>query len=247
MDPRIKGITKRLEGINKVIAVSGGKGGVGKSSFAAVLALALSEAGHKVGLIDLDFWGPCAHIMLGVQPREFPEENKGIVPPEVGGIKFMSIVYYTEDKDLALRRVDYEQAVIELLAVTQWGPLDYLIMDMPPGIGDVMLDVIQVIKRVEFCIVATDSRLVMETVKKTIKMLKQLELPILGVVQNMKEKDLSIMEQIEIQDVPYIGEVDLDLGLEHAVGDPEKLLQTMFAKDIHDLLKRAGIIVDKQL
>ena len=169
MDPRINIIDKRLAKIEKIIAVSGGKGGIGKSTVAATLALTLSESGHKIGLLDLDFWGPSAHVILGAE-EAYPKEERGIVPPKIYGIEFMSIIYYTLDKTLALRRAGFADAVIELLAVTQWGSLDYLIIDMPPGIGDATLDVIRLMKKVSFCVITTQSKVVLETVKRTLKM-----------------------------------------------------------------------------
>jgi len=235
MDPRVNVINKRLANVGNIIAVSGGKGGIGKSSFSVILALTLSQAGHKVGLMDLDFWGPSAHVLLGSHGN-FPEEEKGIVPPQIHGMKFMSIIYYTEDKTLALRRSGFDQAVIELLAVTQWGDLDYLIMDMPPGIGDVTLDVIRFMEKVRFCIITTHSKVVIETVKKTLNMLKQLKIPIMGVVHNMKKENVSLEDQIKTLDVPFLGKIDFDPGLEDAVGDPKKLLETRFAKNVGKLI-----------
>lgn len=235
MDPRINVIHKRLAHVEKVIAVSGGKGGIGKSTFSALLALTLAQSGHKVGLMDLDFWGPSAHVLLGVRGIS-PTEDKGIVPPQVHGIRLMSIVYYTEDKSLALRRNGFDQAVVELLAVTQWGPLDYLIMDMPPGIGDVTLDVIRFLDKVRFCVITTHSKVVMETVKKTLEMLRQLGIPIIGVVHNMKEEDGVFRNPVEIFKVPFLGEIDFDHKLESALGDPQKLQKTQFAKSVNKLL-----------
>jgi len=237
MDPRINVIDRRLAGIKKIIAVSGGKGGVGKSTIAVTLALALSEAGYKVGLLDLDFWGPCAHILLGAE-GVYPQEEKGIVPPKVCGIKFMSIIYYTADKTLALRRAGYADAVIELLAVTQWGPLDYLIIDMPPGIGDAALDVIRSIKKISFCLIVSPSRVVLETVKKTLKMLQELRIPVIGVIENMKTGRSSVKEEMERFNIPFLGEIDLDPGLEDAVGSAKRLLETDFAKSINKIFIR---------
>ncbi len=235
MDPRINIIDKRLAEIKKVIAVSGGKGGIGKSTFAATLALTLSEAGFKTGLLDLDFWGPSAHTILGAEGI-YPKEKKGVIPPKARGIKFMSIIYYTADKTLALRRAGFDHAVIELLAVTQWGRLDYLIIDMPPGIGDATLDVIRSMKKVNFCIITTQSRVVMETVKRTLKMLKELGIPIVGVIQNMRVKHSSVREQIKVFDVPFLGEIDFDSKLEDATGDAKRLLETDFAKNVNKLI-----------
>ncbi len=142
MDPRLNIIDKRLDGIKKLIAVSGGKGGIGKSLTASVLALTLSRLGYEVGLLDLDLSAPSTHVILGIEGL-YPEEEKGIVPSEVHHVKFMSIVYFTGDNPAPLRGIDISNAMLELLVVTRWGALDFLIVDMPPGVGDAMMDVIR--------------------------------------------------------------------------------------------------------
>ncbi|MCK5023812.1 MAG: P-loop NTPase, partial [Candidatus Aenigmarchaeota archaeon] len=142
MDPRLEIIDRRLEKIKKIVAVSGGKGGIGKSSAASTLALMLSKAGHKVGLLDLDFSSPSTHVILGIEDL-YPVEEKGIIPPEIYGIKYMSIIYYTGDNPSPLRGGDISNAIIELLAITRWEELDFLVIDMPPGIGDIALDTIR--------------------------------------------------------------------------------------------------------
>jgi len=220
-----------MEHVEKIIVVSGGKGGIGKSTFSAVLALNLSQSGYRVGLMDLDFWGPSAHIMLGAR-KNFPKEHKGIVPPSVNGVKLMSIVYYTKDKTLALRKSGFDHAVVELFAVTQWGPLDYLIIDMPPGIGDAVLDVIRCLGKAKFCIIMTSSKVVMEIVKKTVQMLKQLKIPILGIVRNMKGEKLSFTKKEKIFDTRFLGDIHFDRNLERAIGYPQRLLRTDFAKSV---------------
>jgi len=149
MDARVSVIEKRLKNIKRIISVASGKGGVGKSLVASSLALNLSKKGFKIGLLDLDLYGPSSHIILGVKDV-FPKEEKGIIPPNVHGINFMSIVYFTEDKPSPFRGIDISNIIIELLAITQWGSLDFLIIDMPPGMGDETLDVIRLIKKSEF-------------------------------------------------------------------------------------------------
>ncbi len=231
MDPRIDVIDKRLAKIKNIIAVSGGKGGIGKSTVAAILALTMANKSFKVGLLDLDFWGPSAHLILGTK-EIYPKESKGIIPPEIYGIQFMSIVYYTMEKSLALRRAGFTNAVIELLTITQWSELDYLIMDMPPGIGDATLDVIRLMKRVNFCVITTPSKVVIETVKKTLRMLKQLEISIIGVIENMKTKPSSVRDEMKAFNISFLGEIGFDPGLEDAMGDSKKLLETDFAKGL---------------
>ena len=118
MDPRLNVIDERLLGIKRIIAISGGKGGVGKSSVSSMLSLILKDMGKEVGLIDLDLSGPTDHIILGVKDV-FPEEEKGIIPPRLRGIKFMSIVYFIKENPLPLRGEDFSNAIIELLAITR--------------------------------------------------------------------------------------------------------------------------------
>ena len=141
-DPRLAVISKRLEDVENIIAVSSGKGGVGKSMIATSLALNLRDRNYKVGLLDLDFTSPSTHFILGIEGL-YPEEEYGIIPPDAHGLSYMSITHYSLDKPAPLRGADVSNAIIELLAITRWGELDYLIIDMPPGIGDATLDVIR--------------------------------------------------------------------------------------------------------
>ena len=232
MDPRVEIIDERLKNIDRVIAVSGGKGGIGKSVIASTVALSLAERGHKVGLLDLDFTSPSTHMILGIDDI-FPEEEKGIVPPEIYGIKFMSIVYYTGDGPSPLRGLDISNAMIELLAITRWGNLDFLIVDSPPGIGDATLDTVRLMKKTEFLVVTTPSRVALATVKKVLTMLKELKSPIIGVVENMKiTRSSLVQEELEMFNVPFLAEIDFDRKLENTLGDVNRLLQTNFARSI---------------
>jgi len=163
MDPRLTIIERRLKDIKRIIAVSGGKGGVGKSLTASVMALIFSRLGYKTGLLDLDFGGPSIHTVLGLKGA-LPREEKGIIPPDAHGIKFMSIIHYAGDNPSPIRGIDISNAMIELLAITRWGRLDFLIIDMPPGIGDSTLDVIRLLKRAEFLIITTESRVTLDVV-----------------------------------------------------------------------------------
>jgi len=181
MEPRASVIEKRLKNIKRIIAVASGKGGVGKSMVASTLALHLSQHGYRVGLLDLDLYGPSSHIILGVN-NKFPTEEKGIIPPTIHGISFMSIVFFTEEKPSPFRGIDISNIILELLTITQWGSLDFLIIDMPPGIGDETLDVIRYIKSSEFLIVTTPSKVAMGAVSKLLIMLIELKKPILGVI-----------------------------------------------------------------
>lgn len=238
MEARVSVIEKRLKKIKRIISVASGKGGVGKSLVASFLALNLSRKGYKVGLLDLDLYGPSSHIILGVKDV-FPVEEKGIIPPDIHGINFMSIVYFTEDKPSPFRGIDISNIIIELLAITRWGELDYLIIDMPPGIGDETLDVIRLVKKSEFLVVTSPSKVSMGAVGKLLQLLKELKLPVIGVVENMKMIDSNLVkDSVSKMGLTYLNSIYFDQNLEGSIGDANKLLETDFMKDF-------GKIVDK--
>ncbi|MCK4357573.1 MAG: P-loop NTPase [Candidatus Cloacimonetes bacterium] len=237
MDPRIEVIAKRLKNIKRIIAVAGGKGGIGKSSVASALALILSKMGHKVGLFDLDFSGPSSHIILGIKDYTFPKEDKGIVPFEYYGIKFMSIISFSGENPAPLRGIDISNAIIEFLAITQWGSLDYLIIDMPPGIGDATLDIIRVIKRAKFLLVTTPSKVAFETVKKSLELFLELKVPIIGVIENMaNSKNTFIKDKLNSLSINYLDKINFDKDFEASIGDIEKLLKTNFAQNLKEII-----------
>ena len=236
MDPRLTIIERRLKDIKRIIAVSGGKGGVGKSLTASVMALIFSRLGYKTGLLDLDFGGPSIHTVLGLKGA-LPREEKGIIPPDAHGIKFMSIIHYAGDNPSPIRGIDISNAMIELLAITRWGRLDFLIIDMPPGIGDSTLDVIRLLKRAEFLIITTESRVTLDVVKKLLNLLKELKAPIIGVIENMKLTRSSFLsKEIGVLDVPFLGEIDFDRGLEDAIGNVDDILKTRFAESMKEII-----------
>lgn len=235
MDPRTTVINERLSRIGRIIAVSSGKGGVGKSLVATSLALTLSRRGCKVGLFDLDFTSPSTHLIMGVKNVQ-PKEDKGIVPPVVKNLAYMSLVHFSGDKVAPLRGADVSNALIELLAVTQWGELDFLVIDMPPGIGDAVLDLVRLVKRIEFLIVTTPSMLAFETVKKQVRLLQELKFPIIGLVENMKRDQAKDIEQeTEKLGIKFLAGISFDPGVEEAIGDVTKLLDTTLAQRIREL------------
>ena len=233
IDPRIKAIEARLEKVKRIIPVVSGKGGVGKSMVSTILALVLAKKGYKVGLLDLDFHGTSDHVILGFEPKEFPEEDRGVIPPEVHGIKFMSIVYYSEDKPTPLRGMEISDALIELLAITRWEELDFLIIDMPPGMGDQFLDVLRFLKEGEFVVVATPSKLAINVIKKLIELLKEQKFKIIGLVENLKLDEEKDIEEIANKfNVPYLAGIPLYKDLDEKVGNVEELLKSEFSKKI---------------
>ena len=238
MDPRLSIIDKRLSKIGKIIAVASGKGGVGKSLVASSLALNLSMKKFKVGLLDLDLYGPSSHVILGVSDFSFPEEEKGILPHKVDNINFMSIVYFTGDKPAPLRGMDITNIIIEILAITQWGELDYLVIDMPPGIGDETLDVIKLVKNSKFLVVTTPSKVALGAVRKLLLILKELKIPIIGIIENMTmTRSPFVNSEICQMKLPYLGSISFDHKLENSIGKPDNLMSTEFMKDLDIIIK----------
>lgn len=235
VDPRASVINERLKGIGRIIAVSSGKGGVGKSLVATTLALTLTRRGCKVGLFDLDFTSPSTHLILGAKDAQ-PKEEKGIVPPVVKGLAYMTLVYYSGDQVTPLRGADVSNALIELLSVTQWSELDFLVIDMPPGISDAVLDLIRLVKNIEFLIVTTPSLLAFETVKKQVSLLRDLKVPIIGVVENMKmNRAKNIEQETKKLGLKFLVEIPYDSKVEEAIGDEKKLLDTALAQKIKEI------------
>lgn len=237
-DPRISIINERIKKIRNIIAVSSGKGGVGKSLVASTLALALVKRGFKVGLFDLDFTSPSTHVILGIEGLQ-PKEDKGLIPPSVHGLEYMSIVYYSGEYASPLRGVDVSNALIELLAITRWGELDFLVVDMPPGIGDATLDLLRFVRNIKFLIITTSSLLAFETVRKLVSLLKTLKVPIIGVVENMKMGDSkAIQQRVQSLDVTFLGEIPFDTKIEKSIGKTEKLLKTVFAEKVNEIASK---------
>jgi ATP-binding protein involved in chromosome partitioning len=238
IDPRVNIIGERLAKIERVVAVSSGKGGVGKSMVASVLALSLVREGFRVGLFDADFTGPSTHIILGISKDVQPREDRGLVPAEVEGLSYMSLIYFIGDKPAPLRGVDVSNALIELLSVTQWGKLDFLIIDIPPGIGDAVLDLVRLVKKIEFLIITTPSLLAFEVVKKQAALLSELGMSLIGVIENMKRDNSNVIEeQTKNLGLQYLGAVAFDLKVEAAIGNSVKLLDTALGETMGKLVK----------
>ena len=245
VDPRTSVINERLSRISRIIAVSSGKGGVGKSMVATTLALTLARSGCKVGLFDLDFTSPSTHIILGAQNVQ-PKEEKGLVPPVLHGLEYMSLVYFVGENPAPLRGADVSNALIELLAVTQWGKLDFLVIDMPPGIGDAVLDLVRLIKRIEFLIITTPSLLAFETVKKQVILLCELKMSIIGVIENMKmDEAKGIAVETGKLGLKFLGKIPFDPQVEAAIGDVEKLFNTAVGKKIRQVAE-SNILAKKR-
>src|SRR5499433_4142222 len=171
--------------VKQTIAVSSGKGGVGKSTVAVNLALALKQGGAQVGLVDLDVYGPDVPLMVGAKGRPGMFDSK-IVPVEAHGIKIMSIgLLVAEREALVWRGPMIHSAVQQFLRDVWWGPLDYLVFDMPPGTGDAQLSLSQVVPLGGVVMVTTPQDVALLDVRKALGMFKKLNVPILGLVENM--------------------------------------------------------------
>jgi len=239
-----------LRGVKNIIAVVSGKGGVGKSTVASNLALAIAESGAKVGLMDADIYGPSVHIMFGVRgerPQMRDVNGKGmIVPIERYGIKLMSIGLLVDERQAVVWRGPMvSSAIKQFVTDVDWGELDYLVIDMPPGTGDIHLTIVQTVPVTGVIVVTTPQLVALADAKKGIAMFNQqgLKVPVIGLVENMsyftpaelpdkkyyifgKEGGKKLAEEF---DIPFLGEIPLvetireggDIGVPVMISDDE--------------------------
>jgi ATP-binding protein involved in chromosome partitioning len=175
-----------LPGVKNIVAVASGKGGVGKSTTAANLALALAAEGARVGLLDADIYGPSQPMMMGLEGRPESQDGKTMEPMENYGVQVMSIGFLVaKDEAMIWRGPMATQALEQLLRQTNWKDLDYLIVDMPPGTGDIQLTLSQRVPMTGAVIVTTPQDIALLDARKGIKMFEKVGVPILGIVENM--------------------------------------------------------------
>ncbi len=175
-----------LPGVDAIVAVGSGKGGVGKTTLAVNLALALAKLGHKTGLLDADVYGPNVPLMLGTsaQPKVLGENR--IQPLDVHGLKVISVgLLNPGDKPLIWRGPMLHSIIRQFLGSVEWGRLDYLIVDLPPGTGDVALSLIQTVPLTAAIVVSTPSHVSLQDARKAIEMFRQMKVDIAGMVENM--------------------------------------------------------------
>jgi ATP-binding protein involved in chromosome partitioning len=175
-----------LPGVDAIVAVGSGKGGVGKTTLAVNLALALAKLGHRTGLLDADVYGPNVPLMLGTnaQPRALGDNR--IEPLSVHGLKTISVgLLNPGDKPLIWRGPMLHSIIRQFLGSVEWGSLDYLIVDLPPGTGDVALSLIQTVPLTASIVVSTPSDVSLQDARKAIEMFRQMKVDIAGVVENM--------------------------------------------------------------
>lgn len=219
-------LTRRMLGIKHKIVILSGKGGVGKSTVAVNLAVSLSLAGKKVGLLDVDIHGPSIPTMLHLEGARAQASGTSILPVEMAGLKVMSLGFLLENKNSAIIwRGPMKMGVIEqLLRDVEWGELDYLIIDSPPGTGDEPLSVVQLIGKMDGAVmVTTPQEVAAVDVRKSLDFCRQLNLPVIGIVENMSGficpdcgKETAIFQgnngevMAEEAGVPFLGKIPID-------------------------------------
>lgn len=218
IDPRENIISERFKGIKKIFLVSGFKGGIGKSLISSLLSLALNDLGFKTGLLDMDITSSTDHIILGVKDK-FPEEKNGILPVEIYGIKFMSFYFFTMSKPFALRGNDIKDAVKELLCVTVWDELDYLMIDMPPGFSDAALELMRLISNFNVILVKTPSPLSIDIVSR-----------MSGIYMDKGFKTITVNNMSK--DIYTKNNIRYDASIDDAIGNVSAIKKTQFYEDV---------------
>ena len=213
-----------IAGVKNLVAVASGKGGVGKTTVAVNLAIALKTLGATVGLLDADVYGPNVPVMLGTNEQPRAVDEKTIIPVEAYGVKMISMgLLNPGDKPLVWRGPMLHSVMQQFLRSVQWGVLDYLIVDLPPGTGDVQLSLIQSVSVTGAVVVTTPSIVALADVRKAVEMFRQVNVEILGVVENMSYFNcphcngrIDVFGHGEGQHmaknfgVPFLGEIEID-------------------------------------
>jgi len=258
-----KGV-KPIEGVKNIIAVASGKGGVGKSTVAVNLALALSAEGATVGILDADIYGPSQPRMLGVSTKPESKDGKKMEPIMSHQLQAMSIGFLVdEETPMIWRGPMVTQALEQLLRETNWQDLDYLIIDLPPGTGDIQLTLAQKVPVTGAVIVTTPQDIALLDARKGLKMFEKVEIPVMGVIENMSTHicskcgheehifgDGGGRRMAEENDVDFIGSIPLDIsirvqtdsGKPTVVADPEGRLSQIY----RDIARRVAGKLSKQ-
>jgi ATP-binding protein involved in chromosome partitioning len=232
-----------LPGVDAIIAVGSGKGGVGKTTLSVNLAVALAKMGHKVGLLDADVYGPNVPLMLGLsgQPKMVGENR--IEPLQAFGLKVISVGFLNPgDKPIIWRGPMLHQIVKQFLGLVEWGHLDYMIVDLPPGTGDIALSLVQSVPLTGAVVVSTPSDVSLQDARKAIEMFRQMKVDLVGVVENMSyfvcphcNHEIDIFSRGGAErtakqfNVPFLGSIELvpaireggDRGLPVALAGPK--------------------------
>jgi ATP-binding protein involved in chromosome partitioning len=250
----------RIPGIRHVIAVASGKGGVGKSTVAANLAVALQQTGARVGLCDCDIYGPSISLMFGTRERPTATEENKIVPIEQYGVRLMSMGFLLDDTSPAILRgpmvTRYTQ---QFLRQVEWGELDYLVLDLPPGTGDIQLTIVQTVALSGAIIVTTPQEVALIDARKAATMFDKVNVPVLGLVENMsyfispsdsKRYDIfgsggGAREAKRLR-VPLLGQIPIDVATREAgdrgmpiVGEDQHSSVTAEFRKVTETLRKA--------
>jgi ATP-binding protein involved in chromosome partitioning len=249
---------KGVPGVKRVIAIASGKGGVGKSTCSVNLACALQHLGAKVGLLDCDIYGPSIPLMMGVHEKPTISAESRLVPPVGHGVKLMSMGFLLEgDQPVIWRGPMIQKTIQQFVSAVDWGELDFLLVDLPPGTGDAQLSLCQIVPLDGGVIVTTPQEASLGVVRKGIAMFKKVNVPILGIVENMSYFTTPNGERVEIfghgggkeeaarQNVPFLGEVPLfteireggDCGMPIVVSTPNHMAAKAFIQIAETLRK----------
>jgi ATP-binding protein involved in chromosome partitioning len=263
--PKGRGLGEKLTvpGVRNIVAVSSGKGGVGKSTVAVNLAVSLARDGARVGLLDADVYGPNVPLMLGVGHERPRINGNKLVPLEAHGVRLMSMaVLKPGDEPMIVRGPILHGLVRQFLQDVEWGELDYLIVDMPPGTGDVQLSLAQLVPVQGAVLVTTPQEVALADVRRALRMFETVNVPVLGVVENMSyfvAPDTGTRYNIfgeggglrlsEEYGVPYLGAVPLgmsvreggDSGVPVVVGDPESPQAEAFRRVAEEVARQISI------
>ena len=252
-----------LPGVSNIIAVGSGKGGVGKTTLSVNLAVALVKLGYKVGLLDGDVYGPNVPLMLGTnqQPRATGMER--IEPVQIHGLKVISVGFLNPgDKPIIWRGPMLHQIIRQFLNSVEWGELDYLVIDLPPGTGDVALSLIQTVPLTGAVVVSTPSDVSLQDGRKAIEMFRQMKVDLVGVVENMSylvcphcHNEVDIFSRGGVErtakqfNTPFLGSIQVDPELRKAgdTGKPAALEgeNSPHAKSLYDFTRKVVERVDE--
>jgi len=252
-----------MPGVRNIVAVSSGKGGVGKSTVAVNLSVSLALDGARVGLMDMDVYGPNVPLMLGAGEARPEVEDGRLLPVEAYGVKLMSMaILQPGDKPMIVRGPILHGLVKQFLTDVKWGELDYLIVDMPPGTGDVQLSLAQLVPVQGAVLVTTPQEVAVMDVRRALRMFETVSVPVLGVVENMSyfvAPDTGVRYNIfgegggqklaDQYDVPFLGSVPLglevreggDKGVPVVVGQPDSPQAEAFRKVAEEVARQVSI------
>jgi ATP-binding protein involved in chromosome partitioning len=247
-----------LPGVANIVAIGSGKGGVGKTTLSVNLAVALAKLGYEVGLVDADIYGPNVPLMLGTsqQPRVLPDNQ--IEPNIAHGVKVISVGFISPgDKPLVMRGPMLHQIIRQFLQQVNWGNLDFLLVDLPPGTGDVVISLVQTVPLTGAVVVSTPSDVSLQDARKALEMFHQVKVEVLGIVENMSHftcphchQEIDIFSKGGAErtakqfNLPFLGSIELDPEIRHG-GDrglPIALLgeDSPKAKDFYAVAKQVA-------